>query len=134
MASQEYLPLLEFFPNPIGNRWCRHGNMRVYVTKNSWARVICVSNVYNVRRKQNLFKKEKHRTTGLFSDLMTVIELQAANHGYKYVRVIGIVNEFLPDVLARRGYLPIPPDAPIGMGTDMQLRVIANEQNSASRI
>lgn len=93
------------------NHWCKFSTFEIYLVKerkivDGVPKIVGIStsNFSNTRRARNVCRKYKYTRTGRFDWLLAHIDAQCAKHGYDYFRIDSIVNEFLPEVLIKKGF------------------------------
>jgi hypothetical protein len=96
--------------------WIHHGTLKVYVRKATRltekpvalrVRVLDVANITNVRRPMNSARKPRHRTTGQLRTFDLAVKKAARERGFDGVFWENVLNEFLPEVLVRYGYVQV---------------------------
>ena len=101
------MSIVSFLDSDFSNQWCKEGSFEIYLVKSLYNDELVTSNFMNKKRGANIYidDRAKARKTGVFARVMDLLESEARIRGYSRIRVQSIVNEFLPEVLERRGYV-----------------------------
>jgi len=98
----------EFLASGASSAWCKEGPIKVYL-RIEYEGAISITNMYSVAptRAKNVLKREKFIRTGHFAWVMDKLEESLWASGYCELYFAAVCNEFLPDVLKRRGYVEV---------------------------
>lgn len=88
--------------------WCRDGNIESY-PRIERPGVLSITNLHSIRpyRNRNVYSRTRYIRTGDFDIWLAELERVARLFGFTEVYFGGVCNEFLPDVLTRKGYVRV---------------------------
>ena len=101
----DYMSLDDFVLGPSIGAHCEASRIVAYLRKEGMG-IVSVYSMVSRRsgRGRNLYKRDTVLKTGDFGKFMDKLEALLFDNGFRELRFGSVCNEFLPDVLERRGY------------------------------
>ncbi|KKN90165.1 hypothetical protein LCGC14_0232810 [marine sediment metagenome] len=103
----------KFMDSPMFNSYVKFQGLNVYLRKgpvfidDEQKLVIQLANVKNPRRPNNIAFDPNKRSTGKFKALIGELNELAKIHHYDGIYIESILNEFIPGVLERYGFIEV---------------------------